>query len=232
MKSHFLSTKHLSHWTSARLMLLGVWLVLLLSSAACGSQSAPASQPTPATDPGEVQALVEAAVEAAVSKSAARSGEAISQQELREMMAEVLAEAPPVPSQGDLADLVAKSIKKELAARPAPISKDDVERIIQTEMAGLQEAVEVSPKPPAEVGKPTIVFSDLTWDSVRLQNRIAMFIVEHGYGYPELEADGDWASGSVAVEPQAASISAKRPMKPENRNFRMMIASPEQRVLF
>jgi glycine betaine/proline transport system substrate-binding protein len=31
--------------------------------------------------------------------------------------------------------------------------------------------------------KPTIVFSDLNWTSAQVQNRIAQFIVEHGYGY-------------------------------------------------
>ena len=191
------------------MFVVNMTLLLLLSAVACSSQAVPTPQPSqPSMDPGEVQALVEAAVEAAVSKSAARSGDKISQQEPREMMAEVLAEASPVPgqadladlvaksikkelaarpapiSQADLADLVAKSIKKELAARPAPISQADVERIIQTELAGSQEAVEVAPKPPAAVRKPTIVFSDLTWDSVRLQNQITMFIVKHGYGYP------------------------------------------------
>ncbi len=29
-----------------------------------------------------------------------------------------------------------------------------------------------------------IIFSDLGWDSAQLQNRIAMFVVENGYGYP------------------------------------------------
>ncbi len=102
-------------------------ILLLLSAGACSSQAAPTALPSQASmDPEEVQALVEAAVEAAVSKSAARSGEAISQQELREMMAEVLAEAPPVPSQGDFAELVSEAIKEELAARPASISKADV----------------------------------------------------------------------------------------------------------
>ena len=30
----------------------------------------------------------------------------------------------------------------------------------------------------------TIVFSDLNWTSAQVQNRIAQYIVEHGYGYP------------------------------------------------
>ena len=32
--------------------------------------------------------------------------------------------------------------------------------------------------------KDTIVFSDLNWTSAQVQNRIAQYIVEHGYGYP------------------------------------------------
>ena len=170
---------------SRLLLVVSMTILLLLSAGACSSQAAPTAQPSQASlDPEEVQALVEAAVEAAVSKSAAGSGEEISRQELRDLVAEAIAETTPVTSQGDFAELVSEAIKEELAARPAPISKADVERIIQAELAGSQEAVEVTPKPPAEVGKPTIVFSDLTWDSVRLQNRITMFIVEHGYGYP------------------------------------------------
>ena len=31
--------------------------------------------------------------------------------------------------------------------------------------------------------KPTIVFSDLNWTSAQVQNRIAQFIIENGYGY-------------------------------------------------
>ena len=36
----------------------------------------------------------------------------------------------------------------------------------------------------ADDEKETIVFSDLNWTSAQVQNRIAQFIVEHGYGYP------------------------------------------------
>ena len=32
--------------------------------------------------------------------------------------------------------------------------------------------------------KDTIVFSDLNWTSAQVQNRVAQYIVEHGYGYP------------------------------------------------
>jgi glycine betaine/proline transport system substrate-binding protein len=35
-----------------------------------------------------------------------------------------------------------------------------------------------------EVPKEEIVFSDLNWTSALVQNRIAQYIVEHGYGYP------------------------------------------------
>ena len=35
-----------------------------------------------------------------------------------------------------------------------------------------------------EAPKETIVFSDLNWTSAQVQNRIAQFIVEHGYSYP------------------------------------------------
>ncbi|HEY8489227.1 MAG TPA: ABC transporter substrate-binding protein [Thermaerobacter sp.] len=32
--------------------------------------------------------------------------------------------------------------------------------------------------------KPTLIFGDFSWDSVQVHNRIAGFIIEHGYGYP------------------------------------------------
>jgi len=48
----------------------------------------------------------------------------------------------------------------------------EVEKIVEVEV-------------PAPAGpKDTIVFSDLNWTSAQIQNRIAQYIVEHGYGYP------------------------------------------------
>ena len=36
----------------------------------------------------------------------------------------------------------------------------------------------------AESAKGTLIFSDLNWSSAQVQNRIAQYIVEKGYGYP------------------------------------------------
>ena len=36
-----------------------------------------------------------------------------------------------------------------------------------------------------EEEKTTVVFSDLNWTSSEIQVRVAAFIVEHGYGYPQ-----------------------------------------------
>ena len=53
----------------------------------------------------------------------------------------------------------------------------------RTVVAEVTRVVEV----PAEADdgpKETIIFGDLNWPSALLQNRIAQYIVEHGYGYP------------------------------------------------
>ena len=39
--------------------------------------------------------------------------------------------------------------------------------------------------------KPALVFSDLTWPSAQIQNRIAQYLVEEGYGYPTGLVFGD-----------------------------------------
>ena len=45
----------------------------------------------------------------------------------------------------------------------------------------VEKIVEVTPTPDP---KETIIFSDLNWTSAQVQNRIAQYIVEKGYGYP------------------------------------------------
>ena len=65
-----------------------------------------------------------------------------------------------------------------------------------------------TPTPSAE--RKTIIFANLNWDSARVQNAIARFIVEKGYGYPTDaipeqpgQADDVWKSlltGSIKVD--------------------------------
>ena len=54
---------------------------------------------------------------------------------------------------------------------------------VVTEEVEVTKIVEVEVEAP-EGPKETIVFSDLNWTSAQVQNRIAQYIVEHGYGYP------------------------------------------------
>ena len=55
--------------------------------------------------------------------------------------------------------------------------------VVETEEVEVTKIVEVMVEAP-EGPKDTIVFSDLNWTSAQVQNRVAQYIVEHGYGYP------------------------------------------------
>ena len=74
----------------------------------------------------------------------------------------------------------------------------EVEKIVEVvrEVEVVKEVEVMAPSGPKE----TIIFSDLNWTSVQLQNRIAMFIVENGYGYPVDTVTGNTISGFVALE--------------------------------
>ena len=77
---------------------------------------------------------------------------------------------------------VTKVVEK-VVDRPVEVTKV-VERVVDrpVEVTKIVERmVEVAPP---EGPKETIVFSDLNWTSAQVQNRIAQYIVEHGYGYP------------------------------------------------
>lgn len=76
----------------------------------------------------------------------------ISRQELRDMMGEILAEASPATNQNDVAELVSKSVSEAMAAGPAPITKAEVERLIQAEIAPLRNELGASSAPATEVG--------------------------------------------------------------------------------
>ena len=70
---------------------------------------------------------------------------------------------------------LAAIVATALACTPEP---EVVEKIVEVEV---EKIVEVAPpEPPKEV----IIFSDLNWSSAQIQDRIAQYIVEKGYGYP------------------------------------------------
>ena len=69
------------------------------------------------------------------------------------------------------------------ASEPETIIKEvEVVRTVEVEKEVVKTVeVEVMPTPGP---KETIVFSDLNWTSAQVQDRIAQYIVEKGYGYP------------------------------------------------
>ena len=74
---------------------------------------------------------------------------------------------------------VVKEVIKEV---PVDVIKEVVKEVIVPQEVIKEVVVEVLVTPvPTE--KDTIVFSDLNWTSAQVQNRIAQYIVEHGYGY-------------------------------------------------
>jgi glycine betaine/proline transport system substrate-binding protein len=87
--------------------------------------------------------------------------EIITRDVIKEVIKEVTVEVPGKD--------VIKEVIKEVPG------KDVIKEVIK------EVTVEV---PAAEGPKDTIVFSDLNWTSAQIQNRIAQYIVEHGYGYP------------------------------------------------
>ena len=67
----------------------------------------------------------------------------------------------------------------------------------------------LTPIPTPAILKQTIIFADLNWNSALIQNRIAQFIVEKGYGYPtdvafgntsDLFRDLRWGLVNVSME--------------------------------
>ena len=75
---------------------------------------------------------------------------------------------------------VEKVVEKEVEVEKVVEKEVEVEKVV-TEQVEVTRVVEVmAPEGPKE----TIIFSDLNWSSAQVQNRIAQYIVEKGYGYP------------------------------------------------
>ena len=75
---------------------------------------------------------------------------------------------------------VTQIIEKEVEVEKIVEKEVEVEKVV-TEQVEVTRVVEVmAPEGPKEA----IIFGDLNWSSALLQNRIAQYIVEKGYGYP------------------------------------------------
>lgn len=73
-----------------------------------------------------------------------------------------------------------EKVVEKIVEREVPVEKV-VQKIVTQEVV-VEKVVEKVVEPPRE--KSTLVFSDLNWTSAQIQNRIAQYIVEKGYGYP------------------------------------------------
>ena len=138
--------------------------------------------------PEEIQKMVEGAVMAATADSVTSADvqSAISQAVMDAQAGAVTAEDVQAAVREAQADAVtsaevqaavqkaADSAAMQVAANS--LTAEEIESIVS---AALEERAMME-----EVPKETIVFSDLNWTSAQVQNRIAQYIVEHGYGYP------------------------------------------------
>ena len=78
-------------------------------------------------------------------------------------------------------EVVVEVEKEVVVDREVPVEVIQ-ERIVEVEKE-VEKIVEVEVMAP-EGPKEPIVFSDLNWSSAQLQNRVAQYLVEKGYGYP------------------------------------------------
>ena len=141
--------------TGSRLIKLGVFLCLSLAIfAVIGACGAPA------TEIQTVEVIKEVPVEKEVVKEV-----------IKEVPVETIKE---VPKEVIVTQEVVKEVEKEVVVTKEVVKEVPVEVVKEV-------MVEVAPP---EGPKDTIIFGDLNWASALLQNRIAQYIVEHGYGYP------------------------------------------------
>ena len=145
----------------SRFFKLGVFLCLSLAIfailGACGA---------PAAEVREIEVIKEVPVEKEVVKEV-----------VKEVPVEIVKE---VPKEVVVTQEVIKEVPKEVI-----VEKEVVKEVIKEVPKEVIVEKEVIKEVMMEAGpKDTIVFSDLNWNSALTQNRIAQYIVEHGYGYP------------------------------------------------
>ena len=75
---------------------------------------------------------------------------------------------------------VEKEVPVEVTVEKIVEVEKQVEVVREVEVEKIVEVEIMAPEGP----KDTIVFNDLNWTSAQVQNRIAQYVVEKGYGYP------------------------------------------------
>ncbi len=75
----------------------------------------------------------------------------------------------------------------ETITETVEVTKIVTEEVVVTEEVEVTKIVEVE----AERDRPELVFAGLSWQSALVQNGVARYIVENGYGYPTSEIEGD-----------------------------------------
>ena len=96
-----------------------------------------------------------------------------------EVPVEVIKEVPVEVVKQVVKEVPVERVVERQVVKEVPVDRV-VEKVVRQEVV-VEKIVEVTP-PPRE--KPSLVFSDLNWGSAQIQNRIAQYIVEKGYGYP------------------------------------------------
>ncbi len=136
----------------------------------------------------EIQAMVEKAVESAAMEGA-------SPEEIQKMVeSAVMAATEDSLTARDVESAISMAV---MEAQESAVTAEDVQSAVSSAVMEasteqltadkVQEIVAMALEERAMMEEPpreTIIFSDLNWSSAQLQNRIAQYLVEKGYGYP------------------------------------------------
>ncbi len=137
---------------------------------------------SPAFDPAELQKLVEQAVSIAAPAGA-------DAKEISAMVeAAVMAASADSVNADDLSDIVAMAVAD---AATSSLSADQVQQIVSDALAASAAAEQGT--------KDVIRFHDGQWQSLWINNALAMYVIENGYGYPVESIEGTTVTMQVAL---------------------------------
>lgn len=163
------------------------------AEAAAAAVAAQAQPAPPQVTAEEIQSMVMSSME----------GMAESQVSAEEIQAMVESAVGDAASEGASADEIAAMVESAvMAATEDSVTAADVESAISSAVMEAQESVDLDAvisealearamMEAQQLRDITITFGDLSWDSAELQNRIAQYIIEKGYGYSTDALVGD-----------------------------------------